>query len=124
MAKLGFWTLVLNEGLSVLVSLTLLAYPPALPEPWLRSGGGDVLVRAWAATWLALSAVLLAVLFTSFRRAERWARLVMVSVPVVWLAHFMLVPETVHNLLLALITSCALAATLWSRPSPTRPARG
>jgi hypothetical protein len=111
-AKLGFLTLVLSEVLSVLVSLRMLAFPSALPEPWLRSGGGDVLVRAWAATWLALSAVLLVILFVSFRRAERWARLVMVTVPALWLVHFVLVPSTVYNLLLALITSCALAATL------------
>jgi hypothetical protein len=123
MAKLGFWVLVLSELFSVLASLRMLASPLALPEPWLRSGGSEVLIRAWAVTWLGLSAVLLTVLFTSFRRAERWAQLVMVTVPVVWLAHFILAPEIVCNVILALITSCSVAVNVRPRPNSTRSSR-
>ncbi len=111
MAKTGFLVLVGSEVLSVLVSLAMLMSPSVVPDPWLRSGGSEVLIRAWGVTWLAFSAVLLAVLFTSFRRAERWAWLVMVSVPLLWLTHFLLAPETLHNLILAIITCLALAVT-------------
>lgn len=124
METLGFWTLVASEALSVLASLTMLAAPAVLPEPWLRSGDGEVLIRAWAATWLALSAVLLYVLVTSFRRAAPGARLVMVTVPVVWFAHFLLAPGTAYNLLLALVTALALAATLRPRRPREPPADG
>jgi hypothetical protein len=55
--------------------------------------------------------VLFTILFTAFRRAEPWARLTMVTVPVVWFAHFVLAPGTVHNLVLGVVTSLALAAT-------------
>lgn len=112
MATLGFMLLVVSQAISVVASLTITVAPSYLPVVWLRSGGSDVLVRAWGLTWLILSVVLLVVLFKSFRRAELWARLVMTSVPVVWLAHYLLAPGTVHNLIMAVITSFALAAAL------------
>ena len=110
-AKAGFAMLVLSQVVSGLASVTMLAAPSYLPEPWLRSDGGEVLIRAWGVTWLVLSGVLSTILFTAFRRAEVWARLTMVAVPVVWLAHFALAPETLHNLVLGVGTSLALAAT-------------
>lgn len=123
-ATLGFWALVASEALSVVVSLAMLASPSVLPQPWLRSGDGDVLIRAWAITWLALSSVLLCVLLTSVRRGERWARLVMVTVPGIWFAHYLLAPGTVHNLALALVTSGAWAAAALPRRQATRRSPG
>jgi hypothetical protein len=35
----------------------------------------------------------------------------MTSIPLLWLAHFVLDMDTVHNLVLAVVTAAALAAT-------------
>ena len=118
LAAAGFWILVASEAASVVVSLCLLARPSILPDAWQRPDGSEVLVRAWATTWLALSAVLLAVLLTSFRRAGPRERLVMVAVPAVWLSHALLAPGTGDNLALALVTAGALVATLRPRRVP------
>ena len=118
----GFCVLALSELGAAAASVAMVLKPSGLPSTWPRSGNSDVLVRAWGLTWLALSVVLLAVLVTSV--AQRWARLVLVSVPGVWLAHFLLAPGTVHNLLLALVTAAALAATFRSAPRGGRTGGG
>ena len=112
MAKVGLAILVVSEVLSLLVSLTMLISPfTVLNQPSFRAGEGELLIRGWGVTWLALSAVLLAVLLTAFRRSERWARLALTSVPLLWLAHFLLAPDTVHNLVIAIITALGLGMT-------------
>jgi hypothetical protein len=91
--------------------------PAIVPTPWLYSGESDVLIRAWGITWLAFSAVVLTVLFTSFGRFERWRWFVAASIPAVWFAHFILAPETVYNLVPAILTSLALGVTYtWFSP--------
>ena len=112
MAKVGFAVLVATEVLSVLISLTMVISPfTVLNRPEFRAGEGELLIRGWGITWLALSAVILVILFTAFGRGNRWAWPVITVVPLLWLAHFLLAPETVHNLVLALLTGVALAAT-------------
>ncbi len=112
MVKVGFAVLVVTEVLSSLISLTMIVSPfTVLNRPEFRPGEGELLIRGWGVTWLALSAVLLVVLVTAFRRALRWAWWVMAVVPMLWLGHFVLAPDTVHNLILAVITGVALAVT-------------
>ena len=111
----GRGVLVASVALSLVLSLAMLVSPSSLPAAWRRSGEGEDLVRAWGATWLALSVVHLAVLLTAFRRRERWASLVMSTVPLIWLSHFLLVPEMVVNLVAAIVT--ALAVGLSARSS-------
>jgi hypothetical protein len=112
MAKAGFVVLVATEVFSLLISLTMVISPfTVLNRPEFRLGEGELLSRGWGITWLALSVVILVLLFTAFRRGSRWAWLVITVVPLLWLAHFMLAPETVHNLVLALVTAVALGVT-------------
>ena len=112
MAKVGFVVLVVTEVFSLLISLTMLISPfTVLNRPEFRPGEGELLIRGWGITWLALSVVILVVLLTAFRRGYRWAWLVMTVVPLLWLAHFLLAPDTVHNLVLALVTGLALGVT-------------
>ena len=112
MAKAGLVVLVVTEVLSLLISVTMLISPfTVLNRPEFRPGEGELLIRGWGITWLALSVVLLVVLLTAFRRGDRWAWLVMTVVPILWLAHFLLAPETIHNLVLAVFTGLALAVT-------------
>lgn len=112
MAKVGFWLLVGTEVLSVLVSVVMMFSPfTVLSEPRFRQGAGDLLIRGWGITWLLLSVAMLVVLSTAFRQRQRWAFFVLGAVPLLWLAHFLLNRETVHNLALAVVTGVALAAT-------------
>ncbi len=112
MARVGFVVLVVTEVFSLLISVTMLISPfTVLNRPEFRPGEGALLIRGWGITWLALSVVILVVLLTAFRRGERWAWLVMTVVPILWLAHFLLAPETIHNLILAVVTGLALTVT-------------
>ncbi len=118
MGKVGFVVLVVTEVFSLLISLTMVMSPfTVLNQPEFRPGEGELLIRGWGITWLALSVVILVVLFTAFRRGHRWAWLVTTVVPLLWLAHFLLAPDTVHNLVLALITGVALGV---SYPAPAQ----
>lgn len=110
-AKFGVMLLLLSNAISAVASIVMLISPSVLPDAWLRSGGSDVLIRAWATTWLALSAVLLIVLKTSFRRGARLPWILMWIVPIVWFSHFLLAPGSTYNLVLAIVTCVALAMT-------------
>jgi hypothetical protein len=120
-SKTGWGVLVGTEVLSLLISVTMLFSPfTVLSEPRFREGEGALLIRGWGVTWLVLSAVLLVVLFTAFRRGQRWAWLVLWVVPALWLAHFLLNTDTVHNLVLAVVTAAALTLTYpWFRGERT-----
>lgn len=120
-SKVGFGALVATEVMSLVISVTMIISPfTILNRPEFRPGEGELLIRGWGVTWLALSVVVLGILFTAFRNGLRWAWLAMTVIPLLWLAHFLLAPETVHNLALALITAAALTVTY---PSSNKGAR-
>jgi lysylphosphatidylglycerol synthetase-like protein (DUF2156 family) len=109
----GGRVLVASAAAGAVAALVMIAAPSCLPERWPRPAGTDVLVRAWGVTWLALSAVLLAVLASGYRRRERSARLAAVVVPAVWLSHAVLAPGTWWNWGLAAVTGAAAVVGLW-----------
>ena len=112
MAKTGWIVLLVSEAFSLFLSLMLLVSPFTIMEdPEFRLGQGLVLLRLWGGTWLALTAVALAILFTSFRRGERWAWYALWVLPLLWLSHFALAPDLIHNLVLAIVTAAALGMT-------------
>ena len=112
MAKTGWGVLIVTEVFSLVISVAMLISPfTILNEPQFEAGEGALLIRGWGITWLTLSVAMLVVLFTAFRRGHRWAWLLLWAVPLLWLAHFLLNTETIHNLALAVITGVALAVT-------------
>jgi hypothetical protein len=76
------------------------------------------------ATWLLLSILILALLWREHRSGERsawWA----LWLPLLWLSHFVFHPETVHNLVIAVITAMGplLSYAGFSSDSAERPGR-
>jgi len=112
MARVGWIVLLINELLSLLLSFLLITVPfTVMTLPEFQVGKAHVILRGWGFTWLALSIVVLVILLTSFRRNERWAWYTLWVLPLLWLSHFFLAMDTIHNLVFAIISAVALLMT-------------
>ena len=101
--------LLISAILGLLVSLVLVISPnTVLFEPAFRVGSVPGALRAWGVTWLFFNVIALVVLFRGFRKGERWAWWTLWLLPLLWLSHFLFNPTTVHNLVIAIITTVGL----------------
>jgi len=107
--KIGWVILLVSAGLG-LVFATLLAIAPnsILPAHSFRVGDAPLAIRTWGVTWIAFSLIALVLLLIPFRRGERWAWVSLWPLPLLWLSHFALKPNTVHNLVIGVVTAVGL----------------
>jgi hypothetical protein len=108
-SKIGWVILLVSAGLGLFFA-TLLAVAPnsILPGHGFRVGDAPLAIRIWGVTWIAFSLLALVLLLIPYRRGERWAWASLWLLPLLWLSHFALKPDTFHNLAIAVVTAVGL----------------
>src|SRR5437879_2007160 len=108
-SRIGWVILLVSAGLGLIFATFLAIAPNAiLPGHSFRVGDAPLAIRAWGVTWIAFSLSALVLLLIPFRRGERWAWMSLWLLPLLWLSHFALKPNTVHNLVIAVVTAVGL----------------
>ncbi len=107
--RYGWIILLISASLGLLAAVTLTISPTTvLFEPEFRAGNVPGALRAWGVTWLFFNIFALIVLFGGFRQGDRGAWWTLWMLPLLWLSHFVFNPSTVHNLVIAIITTVGL----------------
>ena len=104
------WVIVFVSAILGLLAALLLTFAPnaILTEPGFRVGNAPLAIRSWGVTWIGFSVFVLVTLLRNYRKGERWAWYVLWLLPLLWLSHFILAPDTPHNLVLAIISALGL----------------
>ena len=104
------WVILLVSAiLGLLFAVPMSLAPNAIfTDPDFQVGAAPVAIRAWGITWVGFNIFALVVLLGPYRRGERWAWYTLWLLPLLWLSHFVLAPDLLHNLILALITAVGL----------------
>lgn len=104
------WVILLASALPGLLFAVAMTFAPnaILSEPEFRAGVAPELIRAWGVTWVGFSVFALVLILNSYRKRERWSWYAAWLLPLLWLSHFILAPDTPHNLVLAVVTALGL----------------
>ncbi len=104
------WVILLVSAVLGLLAGLMLAFAPLsiMVEPAFAAGNVPGALRAWGITWVFFNVLALVILLRNFRKGERWAWWALWLLPLLWLSYFLVNPDTVHNLVIAIITALGL----------------
>ena len=104
------WIILLTSALLGLLFAVLLSIAPnsILSDPNFQVGNAPLAIRVWGITWVGFSILALILLFVPYRRGERWTWYALWLLPLLWLSHFLLAPDTPHNLVIAILTALGM----------------
>lgn len=110
---IGWGLLLLIHALGLLFSAIFILSPNSvLDNPEFRAGSVPDVILAWGLTWLALTAVGLAILLTAFRRGEQWAWYTLWVIPLLYLGLALLGSGAAsRNLVTAAVAALGLLLT-------------
>ena len=105
--KYAWVILVADVALGLLSAITTTLPPLSWFTDPLYSTGYSVM-GAWGISWVGFEILALVLILVPFRRGERWAWRTLWLLPVLWLCLFVLSPDLIGLLVLALVSVTGL----------------
>ena len=107
--RYGWVILLVSATLGLLLAVVLALAPNLIfSGSGFRVGNAPLVIRLWGITWVGFSIFALVMILVPYRRGERWAWYTLWLLPLLWLGHFVLSPDLIHNLVLAVISALGL----------------
>ena len=102
------WVLLSASAILGIVAAVTTTLPPIswFWNPLFR--GAYSIMGAWGTTWVGFNVLTLVIILIPFRRNERWAWYTLWLLPLLWLWLFVLAPDILYYLVLAIVTAAGL----------------